>query len=537
MNDLRTYVLITIVIILYIYLEFLKSSKSKKPLQAKIHQTKELKKFKPKKGTDQYIHISENIQFDLKKKASKNNIILCLASSGSGKTFSFINNNLLLNMSKNKVVTDVGRSMIENEVNGFTFKKYYEDHNFDVKEVDLYNFKAVDKFNPLYYVKLDNGTMIKNNKISYKDVIDTDFVESILKTIIPDDKNGDAFWTSAVRNNVLTIILYMFYKDEYNNKRNFITVCKLFNEFLEKESNQYKIEEIIDDFETEIMEMYEDENGIKHVKVNENLGVSSVIERLKGMKNDLTADGDYASSIKGTFKSLLSDKILKGNVIRTIEEDTMNIESIADQKSKTIWFITINDSNQNYNFIASMFYVTMFYMINSVAKESKNNRLERDVIFYLDEFGSSVYIDNFPTIVSTIRKKMGEYGTGGTILMMVIQDFAQLKEKYGETGESIIVSNSSMKLYLGVDDFSSMEKVSKWSGEVINRLDSDSKSYKSSSHSQNESLHALVSINYLNQLENKGHRCLLFMGGKVYEDKMLPFVKMKQFKEYIKVKK
>lgn len=215
----------------------------------------------------------------------------------------------------------------------------------------------------------------------------------------------------------------------------------------------------------------------------------------------------------------------------------MNIESIADQTSKTIWFITINDSNQNYNFIASMFYVTMFYMINSVAKENKNNRLERDVIFYLDEFGSSVYVDNFPTIVSTIRKKMGDGSTGGTILMMVIQDFAQLKDKYGETGESIIVSNSSMKLYLGVDDFSSMEKVSKWSGEVINRLDSDSKSYKSSSHSHNESLHALVSINYLNQLESKGHRCLLFMGGKVYEDKMLPFVKMKQFKEYIKANK
>ena len=49
MDNLRTYILIIIVVILYIYLEVLKSSKSKKPLQAKIHQPKELKKFKPKK--------------------------------------------------------------------------------------------------------------------------------------------------------------------------------------------------------------------------------------------------------------------------------------------------------------------------------------------------------------------------------------------------------------------------------------------------------------------------------------------------------
>lgn len=535
-NKIMMYICIAILVVGVLYSElFLKSKKKTNNLQAKIHKPKELKKFKPLKGDDRYIHISQNIQLAIDKKATKNNLCLCLASSGSGKTYSFINNNLLINMDCCKVVTDVGRTMIDSDYDGFTFKQYYEDNGYEVKELDLYNFKANDCFNPLAYATRSDGRLIANEILNYDEEIDEDFLISIVRTIAQASKdNENEFWINTVRDNALTIILYMFYQKDYRNERNLVTVCKLFNKLLEYDdtTEAYGIDDVIEDFELDLSYKIKDDNGMDHVIVNETLAAYTVLERLRGMKNDLTSGGDYAASLKGSFKNSFSDKILKSNVIRTISSDTMHINDIKDNAKKTIWFVTISDIDQNYNFIASMFYVTVFNMINMAAKRSNKGKLERSVIFYLDEFGSSIFIDNFSTISATIRKKTGS--GGGTIMFLVVQDLKQLKQKYGDEGMEIIVSNCAIKLYMGVDGNDTKEQVSKWGGEVVTDLAGESRSAKNVSHSTSEQFHQLLTTNYLNNLESQGHVGLLFMNGKVYQDRMIPFNRMKEYKHYMK---
>ena len=74
-----------------------------------------------------------------------------------------------------------------------------------------------------------------------------------------------------------------------------------------------------------------------------------------------------------------------------------------------------------------------------------NGRLKTPVRFILDDFASSVYIDNFDKIISVIRSR-------NISVSVILQSLSQLDALYTKGQANTIITNCDHLLYLGGQD-------------------------------------------------------------------------------------
>lgn len=125
-----------------------------------------------------------------------------------------------------------------------------------------------------------------------------------------------------------------------------------------------------------------------------------------------------------------------------------DISFIAPMKKKCAYFVIIDDQDDTFKFIATLFFASLLQEMSNyfdAMKQAGRGDECLEVNFLLDEFAATGSIPRFDKAVANVRSR----GIGITI---VLQDKGQLDDMYGENLASSILNNMSMKVLLKTSD-------------------------------------------------------------------------------------
>ncbi|WP_043014185.1 VirD4-like conjugal transfer protein, CD1115 family, partial [Clostridium perfringens] len=189
-----------------------------------------------------------------------------------------------------------------------------------------------------------------------------------------------------------------------------------------------------------------------------------VIYKNQFISDEMFLENVLASNLKNED---ISDKI-EVNTTRIYWGDAGTYEmyyEVADDKNSkpTAVFLTIPDSDKSNHTLGTIFISQLYRILSKKLEQKEDGKCDRDVRFILDEFGSMVPIEDYPSKLSVCLGK-------GISFFMVIQSYQQLKDSYGESYQAIL-DNCGMTIYLKTTNSKTANEVSEQIGDktmVIN---------------------------------------------------------------------
>ena len=209
-------------------------------------------------------------------------------------------------------------------------------------------------------------------------------------------------------------------------------------------------------------------------------------------------------SIQITLASRLEKFNLESLANLTLYDD-LELEEFGNKKM--VIFGVVSDSDQSFNFLVSMMYQQMFQTLERVADKTKGGRLKHPVHFFMDEFANTHQAENFETVLATCRSR-------GFGMSIIVQSIAQLKVLYKEGAHEGIMGNCDITLYLGGNEPSSFEYVSKRLGKetiATNTYGKSSGSHGSFSTNDQQQGRELMTPEEVSEMNNAN--CIVFVRG------------------------
>lgn len=385
---------------------------------------------------------------------NKNTIIV--GGSGSGKTRFFVKPNIM-QMNSDYVVTDP-KGDILNDL-GYMLRK----NNYDIKILNLIQLNKSMKFNPLAYIKKEEDILI--------------VVETLIKNTQGADAKDD-FWVDTERLLYQALIGAMM-EHFYPEEQNLGTLADLISAFETKENDE--------NFVSAVDEIF--------IDIAEYSPNSFAVKQYNAFK---IAAGETAKSILISCATRLAPINIPA-VRNMLSEDELNIgelgnkvlkddkgNPILDQEGEiqyqpTALFVIIPDTDQTYNFIASIMYSQMFNVLATKADTTFHGRgLPRHVRFLLDEFANIGEIPDFENMVAVLRSREMS-------VTPILQTLSQLKKVYKD-GSDTIIGNCDTLVFLGGKEDSTLKLISEQLGkETIDDYNTSQTKSQSDSFSQNYS--------------------------------------------------
>ena len=429
---------------------------------------------------------------------------LVVGTTRSGKTFSIVNILIQsLRMSE--------ESMIVMDVKGELYKTHGQsliNDGYDVKVVDFINPKRSVRWNPF-------GIIIKKYRDAYK--------ENIRERASEEYRN---ILAEISQNKILIAQKKKKLEDPNEDKKVLqkqIDALAKENESLESllpKPNYSEAQELISDIAmrlcheedardpfwsssaTTLLEGYinflleettEGEDGLKHFLPDEMINMRSVRMIHDQGKTRIDPDQhdgcstlleyyithfrketdmsymklfEYVNSpdnTKGSVSSVFSDKIkyflTNEDILRMTSVSEFDLKQLGQKK--TAVFIGIHDEKGTYHELPSILISQIYEELIKLARnESKLSRLKVPVYVVWDEFANGAKWDN---IVNALTAGLSR----GVRFCLVIQDFAQLKSKYGDDKAETIRSNCQNLYYLLAGEYSTLKDVSDLCGSKI----------------------------------------------------------------------
>ncbi|PEF07571.1 ATPase [Bacillus thuringiensis] len=190
---------------------------------------------------------------------------------------------------------------------------------------------------------------------------------------------------------------------------------------------------------------------------------------------------------KGNKKKKTSISIMK------IDEKTGDTEFKVVEENEDIQVITVDyfdkpvaifmitpDFDSSNHVIASIFVRQLYFILAKGASLARGGKCHREVVFCLDEFGNMPSIEGMANIITVCLGRNVRFN-------LVIQAYAQLKNKYGEDADTID-GNCGNTIYILTNDQETAEKVSKKLGNQTINLSSRSGKGLSTDKNKTESL-------------------------------------------------
>lgn len=511
------------------YAEFERNAEIDKKADGKAQWFESFKKFS-KQYTDSKhpfnnIILTQNVHLSMNSSVTRrNNNVLVVGGSGSGKTRFMIKPNIL-QANCSFVITDPKGEILQAE--GEMLRK----HGYKIKVFNLTDMTHSNSYNPFQYIRDDLGVLMMINCL-------------IKNTNNGQKGGGDPFWEKSETALLQALVFYL--KDNPDipdDCKNFTNVMKLLRaaEINEEKDTQSPLD-------------------LLFAKVEAKDPNSLAVKQYKTFK----------MGAGKTLKSILISCAVRLTVFNLQEienltmSDDLKLEEIGNEK--TALFVVIPAADDTYNFLVSMMYSQLFetlyyraenecpyeYYIKdgvdvlAIAKKNKlgdkytmmdaeriknglmkariktvkkdkkeyytietkgvkkefytrkeaeefKDRLSRSEIvkgairlpypvrFLLDEFANIGQIPDFTKKLATMR----QYEISCTI---ILQNLAQIKTMYKDDWESI-VGNCDSFLFLGGQEYSTLEYISKLLGKqtVVKRGRGRSRSGKGGSSSVNDS--------------------------------------------------
>ncbi len=395
---------------------------------------------------DNNIILTNDVQMSLDTRQHRENLnVLVVGGSGSGKTRFFAKPNIC-QLNTSFVVTDPKGEILQ------ATGKMLSEAGYEVKVFNLINMLNSHNYNPFAYVydfdgKLNDSYVIKMINVLMKN------------TKKENAGGGDQFWDDSATA-LLTAIAFLVLEEGKASEQNFSGVMKKLK-LIDVDMNDRDKQSPLD-MEFEALK----------AKKPHSLAVSYYTDFKK-------APPETALSIVMSCNVRLQMFNIP-DVADLTHTDTIRLNEIGDKK--TALFVIISASDTTFNFLAAMMYTQMFDSLYDRANFKYSGRLPVHVRCILDEFANIGTIPDFDKLLATMRSM--EISAD-----IIIQNISQLKKMYEKSWE-IIKGNCDSFLFLGGQETSTLEDVSKSLGkETIDVKSSNkTKSHKNNSTAENNSI-------------------------------------------------
>ena len=367
-------------------------------------------------------------------KDARNKNVLVVGGSGSGKTRFFIKPNLM-QMHSSYVVTDPkGTVLLETG-------KLLERNGYRIKVFNTINFKKSMHYNPFAYIH------------SEKDILK--LTTTLITNTKGEGKGGDDFWLKAETLLYCALIGYIYYEAPVE-EQNFATLIEMIN----------------------TMEVREDDEDFKNP-------VDLMFEELAKREPHHFAVRQYAKYRLAAGKTAKSILISCGarlapfdiQELREITSyDELELDTLGDRK--TALFIIISDTDDTFNFLASMVYTQLFNLLCDKADDVYGGRLPVHVRCLIDECANIGQIPKLEKLMATIRSRE-------ISACLVLQAQSQLKALYKDNCDTII-GNCDSSVFLGGKEPTTLKELSAALGkETIDTFNTGESRGREVSHSLN----------------------------------------------------
>lgn len=393
-----------------------------------------------------------------------NNNAMVIGGPGSGKSYNIVRPNLLQKYGS-YVITDPSGELLA------TTGKFFEENDYDVRVFNLTDMAHSHCYNPFNYLSGEEDVLT--------------LIECLIKNTEGQNKNGgDPFWEKAETALLEAIIFYLI-RHQGKDKQNFSMVSKLLRQAkADPKTAKSKLDSIFDE-----VRQYDD-NDIC----------------LKQYDIFKQASEKTAQSILITAAVRLAPFNIDA-VENLTSSDDMDLKSIGDKP--TVTFIIVPQGNNPYAFLVNMLYSQMFdTLYYHAAMDCEGLHLKYDVRFILDEFANVGIIPGFQVKLTTMRK----YGLS---CMIFIQAVGQIKNLYKDDWETLMGACDTL-VYLGGNELSSMEDLSKKLGDQTIRTRDSSRSHSGKGGSDSRSFkyqkRSLLTVDEIRRL--KDGYCIIVIKGQ-----------------------
>ena len=170
----------------------------------------------------------------------------------------------------------------------------------------------------------------------------------------------------------------------------------------------------------------------------------------------ILAPSDTKGSIIAVFKQKIKLFASRVNLSEMLSHSDFSIADIG--LKKTAVFIVIQDEKKTYHSLATILVKQIYETLIDVA-QSHGGKLPIRTNFLLDEFANMPPLKDVTTMITAARSRAMRF-------TMIIQNFAQLNEVYGEQQAETIKGNCGNMVYLISTELKALEEISKMCGEV-----------------------------------------------------------------------
>ncbi|PPE05967.1 type IV secretory system conjugative DNA transfer family protein [Williamsoniiplasma lucivorax] len=293
------------------------------------------------------------------------------------------------------------------------------------------------------------------------------------------------------------------------------------NKFFEKISNHTSDLEKAAEIIKQLFEVEEDK--ISNKVINKAKELEDFIELNSLIEND------WQTKLADTAQTFYKDPANVENWWKTMTNalqvfDNIELESIICETTiqakelitkPTVVFLIIPDTKTAYNGLVSLFVGQMYSQLISEASKRSDLRLERKILFILDEFGLMKRVEPLINAFAICRSR-------NINMLICFQMQSQLLETYGKNNSSSILGNCQLTYFISSQERSDYEKYSKDFGMTTELKRTFSSNDKDTKESTSESLEKvpLLPIEELEQL--KKPLVAILLNDKKYISYLLP---------------
>lgn len=487
-------------------------------------------KVEAKRDEDANIILSKNVKVDMDTwHTGINDNIFVVGGSGTGKTRYFVKPNIL-QMYCNYVVIDPKGSVAEE------CGKAFEKNGYNVGYLNLVKMDKSMGYNPFEYFRKPEDVQ--------------SFVQNLISNTSDKNKSGgDEFFVKAEMTWLMSMIYLIMSEcrgDE--NLFSFNTVLMLLQHSDAKEdgNDQYKsdVDRLFEQLQREhraethgaITYTYRDLAILNYqiyklgagktaksilISIGVRLSIFASPELKRILQKDelhlerlgqpmiTSADENDCKNLSLDIDRDVYERFTKGRTDKPSYEDLPK-----NRLRKSILFIVINDSDDVFNFMASIILQQLYTQLYYIADARADHKLPIHVRIINDEFANCGKQPDFNRKISTMRSR--EISTA-----VIVQGISQIKSKslYGDDWEAIF-ENCSITLFLGSKGPTTQKVISELAGkETVTHVTHSTSKGTSSSYTVGEQLIAsdVYSIGDIAMLDNR--KCLIHIQGQhIYED-------------------
>ena len=332
-------------------------------------------------------------------KTGRNNNVLVIGGSGTGKTRSIVTPNILA--AEGSYIVSDPKGLLYRECGG-----YLQRQGYNVKTLNFAQPRLSDKWNPLAYLETPADCLKLAHFFAYGGGLYT-----------------DVFWNE--QSELLTSALLGYLLEKPEEMRTLSNYARLVE-------------------------------GLQRAEYgSDSSATQKMIEMLPPMHWARRQFELAALASTRTWLSIAATMAAQARIFSLPEisemtyADDMRLDEIGSRK--TALFVIVSDTDRSMDWLAIIFFAQAMRTLVETA-DKQGGRLEVPVRLILDDFATNCKVPDFPGLISSIRSR-------GVSAMVMIQAEAQLATLYGRDWRTV-EGNCDTIVYLGGADIQTAQSVS-----------------------------------------------------------------------------